>query len=51
MTKHKSTLFFLFFICSLIFDDQVQIKLLEYVYTTFLFSDKNVNPDLVSWNR
>ncbi|KAG0069071.1 Pachytene checkpoint protein 2, partial [Podila epicladia] len=35
----------------LIFDDQVQIKLLEYVYTTFLFSDKNVNPDLVSWNR
>ncbi|KAF9319676.1 Pachytene checkpoint protein 2 [Podila horticola] len=36
---------------NLIFDDQVQIKLLEYVYTTFLFSDKNVNPDLVSWNR
>ncbi|KAG0039647.1 Pachytene checkpoint protein 2 [Podila clonocystis] len=35
---------------NLIFDDQVQIKLLEYVYTTFLFSDKNVNPDLVSWN-
>ena len=37
--------------CSLIYDDQIQIKLLEYVRTTMLFSNKNVNPDLISWNR
>ncbi|KAF9151155.1 Pachytene checkpoint protein 2, partial [Mortierella sp. AD011] len=36
---------------SLIFEDQLQVKLLEYVRTTMLFSDKNVNPDLISWNR
>ncbi|KAF8946165.1 Pachytene checkpoint protein 2 [Haplosporangium gracile] len=36
---------------SLIFEDRLEIKLLEYVYTTILFSDRNVNPHLVSWNR
>ncbi|KAG0286196.1 Pachytene checkpoint protein 2 [Linnemannia gamsii] len=36
---------------SLIFEDRLEVKLLEYVYTTILFSDKNVNPHLVSWNR
>ncbi|KAF9928718.1 Pachytene checkpoint protein 2 [Linnemannia zychae] len=36
---------------SLIFKDRLEIKLLEYVYTTILFSDRNVNPHLVSWNR
>ncbi|KAF8958741.1 Pachytene checkpoint protein 2 [Entomortierella lignicola] len=36
---------------SLIFEDRLQVKLLEYVRTTILFSDKNVNPDLISWNR
>ncbi|KAF9109417.1 Pachytene checkpoint protein 2 [Mortierella sp. AM989] len=36
---------------SLEFDGQLQTKLLEYVRTTILFSDKNVNPDLISWNR
>ncbi|KAG0352591.1 Pachytene checkpoint protein 2 [Gamsiella multidivaricata] len=36
---------------SLVFDEMLQIKLLEYVRTMFLFSDKNVNPDLISWNR
>ncbi|KAF9344072.1 Pachytene checkpoint protein 2, partial [Mortierella sp. AD094] len=35
---------------SLIFEDHLQVKLLEYVRTTMLFSDKNVNPDLISWN-
>ncbi|KAG0261706.1 hypothetical protein BGZ95_004174 [Linnemannia exigua] len=36
---------------SLIFEDRLEVKLLEYVYTTILFSDRNVNPHLVSWNR
>ncbi|KAI8604789.1 pachytene checkpoint protein 2 [Dissophora ornata] len=36
---------------SLIYDDQIQTKLLEYVRTAILFSNKNVNPDLISWNR
>ncbi|KAG0199125.1 hypothetical protein BGX33_011872, partial [Mortierella sp. NVP41] len=36
---------------SLIFEERLQVRLLEYVYTTILFSDRNVNPHLVSWNR
>ncbi|KAF9950334.1 Pachytene checkpoint protein 2 [Modicella reniformis] len=36
---------------NLIFDNAIQIKLLEYVRTAILFTDKNVNPNLVSWNR
>ncbi|KAF9402469.1 Pachytene checkpoint protein 2, partial [Podila epigama] len=36
---------------SLIYEDQVQTKLLEYVYSMILFSDKNVNPNIISWNR
>ncbi|OAQ24886.1 AAA-domain-containing protein [Linnemannia elongata AG-77] len=36
---------------SLIFEDRLEVKLLEYVYTTILFSDRNVNPHLVAWNR
>ncbi|KAF9136845.1 Pachytene checkpoint protein 2 [Mortierella sp. GBA39] len=36
---------------SLVFEDRLEVKLLEYVYTTILFSDRNVNPHLVSWNR
>ncbi|KAF9351052.1 Pachytene checkpoint protein 2 [Mortierella sp. NVP85] len=36
---------------NLIFDEPIHIKLLEYVRTTILFSDKNVNPNLISWNR
>ncbi|KAF9908428.1 Pachytene checkpoint protein 2, partial [Lobosporangium transversale] len=35
---------------SLIFEDQLQLKLLDYIRTTLLFSDKNVNPELISWN-
>ncbi|KAG9065686.1 Pachytene checkpoint protein 2 [Linnemannia hyalina] len=35
---------------SLVFEDRLEVKLLEYVYTTILFSDRNVNPHLVSWN-
>ncbi|KAF9982674.1 Pachytene checkpoint protein 2 [Mortierella antarctica] len=36
---------------NLIFDDGLQTKLMEYVHTTMLFSDRGVNPLLISWNR
>ncbi|KAF9162949.1 Pachytene checkpoint protein 2 [Actinomortierella ambigua] len=36
---------------TLVFDDQVDLRLLEYVYTAMLFSDRMVNPNLITWNR
>ncbi|XP_026699355.1 pachytene checkpoint protein 2 homolog [Athene cunicularia] len=36
---------------SLIYDTEVKSHLLDYVTTTLLFSDKNVDSNLISWNR
>ncbi|XP_003222289.1 pachytene checkpoint protein 2 homolog isoform X1 [Anolis carolinensis] len=36
---------------SLIYDAEVKSNLLDYVTTTLLFSDKNVDSNLISWNR
>lgn len=36
---------------SLVFDAQIKSDLLDYVTTTLLFSDRNVNSNLISWNR
>ncbi|KAG0232104.1 Pachytene checkpoint protein 2 [Actinomortierella wolfii] len=36
---------------TLVFDDRVDLRLLEYVYTTMLFSERMVNPNLITWNR
>jgi len=36
---------------SLIFDSGIKVKLLEYINTTFLFSDRMVDNNLISWNR
>ncbi|XP_060637463.2 pachytene checkpoint protein 2 homolog [Anolis sagrei] len=36
---------------SLIYDVEIKSNLLDYVTTTLLFSDKNVDSNLISWNR
>ncbi|KDN45078.1 AAA-domain-containing protein [Tilletiaria anomala UBC 951] len=36
---------------SLIYADDVKLRLLNYIYTTVLFSDANVDFNVVSWNR
>ncbi|EOA99045.1 Thyroid receptor-interacting protein 13, partial [Anas platyrhynchos] len=36
---------------SLIYDTEVKSHLLDYVTTTLLFSDRNVDSNLISWNR
>ncbi|EHH26370.1 hypothetical protein EGK_16323 [Macaca mulatta] len=36
---------------SLVYDVEVKSHLLDYVMTTLLFSDKNVNSNLITWNR
>ncbi|KAK0544774.1 hypothetical protein OC846_005929 [Tilletia horrida] len=36
---------------SLIYADDVKVRLLNYIYTTLLFSDANVDFNIVSWNR
>ncbi|SNX86604.1 related to PCH2 - putative ATPase [Melanopsichium pennsylvanicum] len=36
---------------TLVYSDGIKPKLLNYIYTTLLFSDANVNFNLVSWNR
>uniref|UniRef100_A0A8C9XQM0 Pachytene checkpoint protein 2 homolog n=1 Tax=Sander lucioperca TaxID=283035 RepID=A0A8C9XQM0_SANLU len=36
---------------SLVYDSGVKTQLLDYVTTTIYFSDKNVNSNLISWNR
>ncbi|OZJ02706.1 hypothetical protein BZG36_03851 [Bifiguratus adelaidae] len=36
---------------NLIFEENIKSRLLEYVYTAMLFSDKAVNSHIISWNR
>ncbi|KAE8271165.1 hypothetical protein A4X09_0g1194 [Tilletia walkeri] len=36
---------------SLIYADDVKVRLLNYIYTTLLFSDASVDFNIVSWNR
>ncbi|XP_015273207.1 PREDICTED: pachytene checkpoint protein 2 homolog [Gekko japonicus] len=36
---------------SLVYEHEVKSDLLDYVTTTLLFSDRNVNSNLISWNR
>ncbi|GAB5567407.1 pachytene checkpoint protein 2 homolog isoform X4 [Prionailurus iriomotensis] len=36
---------------SLVYDVEVKSHLLDYVMTTLLFSDKNVDSNLIAWNR
>nr|XP_056713655.1 pachytene checkpoint protein 2 homolog [Euleptes europaea] len=36
---------------SLVYDNEVKSDLLDYVTTTLLFSDRNVDSNLISWNR
>lgn len=36
---------------SLIYEDDVKEKLLNYVYSTMLFSDASVDFNIVTWNR
>lgn len=36
---------------SLIYPDDVKPRLLNYIYTTLLFSDANVDFNIVTWNR
>lgn len=36
---------------TLVYEDNIKSKLLNYIYTTLLFSDANVDFNLVSWNR
>ncbi|KAF8898173.1 P-loop containing nucleoside triphosphate hydrolase protein [Gymnopilus junonius] len=36
---------------SLIYADDVKMKLLDYIHATLIFSDANVDLNLVSWNR
>lgn len=36
---------------SLIYDDDIPMRLLNYISTTMLFSDKCVDPNIISWNR
>ncbi|XP_071957875.1 pachytene checkpoint protein 2 homolog [Antedon mediterranea] len=36
---------------NLIFDDCIKSQLLQYAHTTLLFSDKNVDNNIISWNR
>ncbi|KAJ4472279.1 P-loop containing nucleoside triphosphate hydrolase protein [Lentinula aciculospora] len=36
---------------SLIYEDNIKMKLLDYIHATLVFSDANVDFNLVSWNR
>uniref|UniRef100_A0A4W3KJY3 Pachytene checkpoint protein 2 homolog n=1 Tax=Callorhinchus milii TaxID=7868 RepID=A0A4W3KJY3_CALMI len=36
---------------SLVYDTEVKSQLLDYVSTTLLFSDRNVDSNLIAWNR
>ncbi|XP_053570330.1 pachytene checkpoint protein 2 homolog [Bombina bombina] len=36
---------------SLVYDSEIKSNLLDYVTTTLLFSDKNVDSNLIAWNR
>lgn len=36
---------------SLIFDSNIRLKLLNYVKTSLLFANQNVNPAIIAWNK
>ncbi|KAB5596327.1 Thyroid receptor-interacting protein [Ceratobasidium theobromae] len=36
---------------TLIYDDDIKPRLLDYIYATLVFSDANVDSNIVSWNR
>ncbi|CAE6535110.1 unnamed protein product [Rhizoctonia solani] len=36
---------------TLIYDDNIKSRLLDYIYATLVFSDANIDPNIVSWNR
>ncbi|KAG8768177.1 hypothetical protein FRC12_005729 [Ceratobasidium sp. 428] len=36
---------------TLVYEDDIKSRLLDYIYATMLFSDANVDPNVVSWNR
>jgi len=42
---------FFFLFGSLIFDSGIKSNLLDYAHTTLLFSDCNVDANVVAWNR
>lgn len=41
----------LFVLCSLIYESGLKQRLLRYAASALLFTQKGVNPNLVSWNR
>lgn len=43
--------YFFFLLKSLVFDESIKYNLLDYAFTTLLFSDMSVNTNLISWNR
>ncbi|KAK9768322.1 Pachytene checkpoint protein 2, variant 3 [Basidiobolus ranarum] len=36
---------------NLVFDENIQNNLLNYIHTTMLFSDRNVDANIITWNR
>ncbi|KAG9127606.1 hypothetical protein FRC07_011646 [Ceratobasidium sp. 392] len=36
---------------TLVYQDDIKSRLLDYIYATLLLSDANVDPNIVSWNR
>ncbi|CAE7120219.1 unnamed protein product [Rhizoctonia solani] len=36
---------------TLIYEDDIKTRLLDYIYATLVFSDANIDPNIVSWNR
>lgn len=36
---------------SLIYPDDIKARLLNYIYSTLLFSDADVDFDVITWNR
>ncbi|KAH7343398.1 thyroid receptor-interacting protein 13 [Rhizoctonia solani] len=36
---------------TLIYEDNIKIRLLDYIYATLVFSDANIDSNIVSWNR
>ncbi|CAE6443166.1 unnamed protein product [Rhizoctonia solani] len=36
---------------TLIYEDNIKMRLLDYIYATLVFSDANIDSNIVSWNR
>ncbi|CAE6411844.1 unnamed protein product [Rhizoctonia solani] len=36
---------------TLVYEDDIKSRLLNYIYATQIFSDANIDPNIVSWNR